>query len=185
MLNTDTSPQNFWTTLLDNDLTEKFKKSAVASAMAIPLPLCFSYFVPLRRFRENLTKPFYFYLSCTCDSPGGTPSVISLALSLIVDPPWRRRQSPRGSRREHIVSGDVINRGDNNIVLHVNHAENIVWGPIFKFARALETFEWSSRTKRKIGILEFVRHGVRTASRIRLACSIAKSLFSLTSQSTA
>ena len=79
-LNTDTSPQNFWTTFLGNDLTEKFKKSTVASAIAIPLPLCFSCFVPLRRFRENLTKPFYFYLSRTCDSPGGTPSVISLAL---------------------------------------------------------------------------------------------------------
>ena len=54
-------------------------------------------------------------------------------------------------------------------------------GPNFqvrsRFARALETFEWSSRTKRKIGILEFARHGVRTASRIRLARSIAKSLF--------
>ena len=61
-------------------MTEKFKKSAVASAIAIPLPLCFSCFVLLCRFRENLTKPFYFYLSRTCDSPGGTPSVISLAL---------------------------------------------------------------------------------------------------------
>ena len=79
-LNTDTLPQNFWTTFLDNDLTEKFKKSAVANTIAIPLPLCFLCFVPLRRFRENLTKPFYFYLSRTCDSPGGTPSVISLAL---------------------------------------------------------------------------------------------------------
>ena len=54
-----------------------------------------------------------------------------------------------------------------------------------RFTRALETFEWSSRTKRKILILELVRHGVRTASRIRHACSIAKSLFSLISQSTA
>ena len=80
-LNTDTSSQNFLTTFLANDLTEKFRKSAVASAIAIPLPLCFSCFVPLRRFRENLTKPFYFYPSCTCDSPGGTPSVISLALT--------------------------------------------------------------------------------------------------------
>ena len=62
-LNTDTSPQNFWTTFLENDLSEKLQKSAVASAIAIPLPLCFSCFVPLRRFRENLTKPFYFYLS--------------------------------------------------------------------------------------------------------------------------
>ena len=44
------------------------------------LPVCCSCFVPLRRFRENLTKPFYFYLSRTCDSPGSTPSVISLAL---------------------------------------------------------------------------------------------------------
>ena len=79
-LNADTSPQNFWTTFLANDLTEKFKKSAVANAIAIPLPLCFSCFVLLRRFRENLTKPFYLYLSRTCGSPGGTPSVISIAL---------------------------------------------------------------------------------------------------------
>ena len=34
------------------------------------------------QFRENLTKPFCFYLSRTCDSTGGTPSVISLALRL-------------------------------------------------------------------------------------------------------
>ena len=80
-LNTDTSPQNFWIPFLDTDLTGKFKKSAVANAIAIPWPLCFSCFVPLRRFRENLTKPFYLYLSRTCDSPGGTPSVISLASS--------------------------------------------------------------------------------------------------------
>ena len=53
-----------------------------------------------------------------------------------------------------------------------------------RYIRALETFEWSSRTKRKILILELVRHGVRTASRIRHTCSIAKSLFSLISQST-
>ena len=79
-LNTEISPQKFWTTFLD-DSTEKFKKSAVVNAIAIPLPLCFSYFVPLRRFRENLTKPFYFYLSRTCDYPVGIPSVISLALS--------------------------------------------------------------------------------------------------------
>ena len=95
-LNTDTPPQNFWTTFLDNDLTEKFKKSAVANAIAIPLPLCFSFFVPLRRFLENLTKPFYFYLSRTCDSPGGTPSVISLALI------WyccRKRSKPEPRRR--------------------------------------------------------------------------------------
>ena len=74
-LHLKTFEQLFWTTT-----TEKFKESAVASAIATPLPLCFSCFVPLRRFRENLTKPFYFYLSRTCDSPGGTPSVISLAL---------------------------------------------------------------------------------------------------------
>ena len=79
-LRTDTSPQNFRTTFLENDLTEKLKKSAVANAIAIPLPLCFSYFVPIRRFRQNLTKPFYFYLTRTRDSPGGTPSVMSLAL---------------------------------------------------------------------------------------------------------
>ena len=74
-LNTGTSPQNFWKTFLRNVLTEKLKKSAVANAIAIPLPLCFSSFVLLRRFRENLTKPFYFYLSRTCGSSGGTPSV--------------------------------------------------------------------------------------------------------------
>ena len=47
-VNTDTySPQNF-STFLENDLTEKFKKSAVASAIAIHLfaTLCFSCFVP-------------------------------------------------------------------------------------------------------------------------------------------
>ena len=87
-LNTDTSPQNFWTTFLANNLTEKFKKSAVASAIVIPLPLWFSCFVPLRRFRENLSKPFYFYLSRTCDSPGGTPSVISLALKRLAYATW-------------------------------------------------------------------------------------------------
>ena len=38
-------------------------------------------FVPLRQFRENLTKPFHFYLFRTCDSPGGAPSVISLAIT--------------------------------------------------------------------------------------------------------
>ena len=83
-LNTDTSPQNFWTTFLENDLTEQFKKSAVANAIAIPLPLCFSCFVLSRQFRENLTKPFSFYLSRTCGSPGGTPSVISLALKFSI-----------------------------------------------------------------------------------------------------
>ena len=81
MLNTDTSPRNFWTTFLENKLTEKLKKSAVANAIAISFALCFSCFVLLSRFRENLTKPFYFYLSHTCGSPNGTPSVISLALS--------------------------------------------------------------------------------------------------------
>ena len=79
-LNTDNSPQNFWTTFLANDLTEQLKKSAVANAIAMPLPLCFSYFVMLRRFQEILTKPFYFYVSRTCSSSRGTPSVVSLAL---------------------------------------------------------------------------------------------------------
>ena len=65
-------------------MTEKFKKSTVASAIAIPLPLCFSFFGPLHRFRENLVKPFYCYLSRTCDSPGGTPSVITLALRVFL-----------------------------------------------------------------------------------------------------
>ena len=89
-LNTDTSPQNFWTTFLANDLTEKFKKSAVASAIAISLPLCFSCFVPLRWSRENLTKPFCSYLSRTCDSPAGTLSVISLALKIIFNICWEQ-----------------------------------------------------------------------------------------------
>ena len=53
----------------------------MVSAIAIPLPLCFSCFVPLRRSRENLTKPIYLYLSRTCDSLAGTPSVINLALN--------------------------------------------------------------------------------------------------------
>ena len=81
-LNTDPSLQNFWTTLKENDLTEKLKKSAVANAIAIPLPLCFSCFVLLRRFRKNLTNPFYFYLFRTRGSPGVTPSVVSLALRI-------------------------------------------------------------------------------------------------------
>ena len=72
---------------------------------------------------------------------------------------------------------------------HIGNSWRLVLGPNSqvrsRFTRALETFEWSSRTKRKILILELVRHGVRTASRIRHACSIAKSLFSLISQSTA
>ena len=78
-LNTDTSSQNSSTTFLENDMTEQVKKSAVVNAIAIPLLLCFSCFVLLRRFRENLTKPFYFHLSRTCSSSDGTPSVISLA----------------------------------------------------------------------------------------------------------
>ena len=82
-LNTDTWPRNFWTTFLENDLTEKLKKSAVASAIAIPLTMCFSYFVLILRFQENLTKPCYFYLSRTCGSPSGTPSVINLALKSV------------------------------------------------------------------------------------------------------
>ena len=77
-LNTDTSPQNFETTFLENDLTEQMKKSTVTQAIAIPLPLSFSCLVLLRLFQENLTKPFYFHLSRTCDFPGGTPSVIIL-----------------------------------------------------------------------------------------------------------
>ena len=59
---------------------EQRMKKLVAHAIAIPLPLCFFSFVLLRRFRENLTKPFYLYLSCTFSSLGGTPSVIGLAL---------------------------------------------------------------------------------------------------------
>ena len=62
-------------------MTKQLKKSAVTNAIALPLPLCFFCFVLLRRFRENLTNPFYFYLSPTCGSPGSTPSVISLALT--------------------------------------------------------------------------------------------------------
>ena len=113
-LNTDTSPQNFLTTFLDNDWTENVRKSAVSSAIAIPLPLCFSCFVPLRWLLGNLTKLFYFYLSRTCDSPGGTPSVISFALNQAVSeragpvsPPTcllkRRRLERQRAGRERIV----------------------------------------------------------------------------------
>ena len=69
--------------LSTNDLTTKFKKSTVANAIAIPLPLCFSCFVPLRRFRENFIKPFNLYLSRTCDSPGVTSSVIVMKIVTI------------------------------------------------------------------------------------------------------
>ena len=67
-------------------LPEKFKKSSVSNTIVIPLPLCFSCFVALCRFQENLTKPFYFYRSRTCDSPGDNSSVIRLAL--IHTSPW-------------------------------------------------------------------------------------------------
>ena len=76
-LNTDTSPQNFWTTFLDNDSTEKFKKSAVANAIAIPLPLCFSCFVPSRRFR-NAEKTWSNHF-------------ISISLTLVTLPALLRR----------------------------------------------------------------------------------------------
>ena len=114
-LNTDTSPQNFWTTFLDNDLAEKFKKSAVTNAIAIPLPLCFSCFVPLRRFRENLTKQFYFYLSRTCDSPGGTPSVISLAL---IRNEFQSKTFTRvGPRQRSFLTWFPLCREDNYIIM--------------------------------------------------------------------
>ena len=58
-LNTDTSPQNFRTTFLDNDLTEKFKKSAVANAIAIPLPLC-AFLVSFRYAGSEKTWPYHF-----------------------------------------------------------------------------------------------------------------------------
>ena len=109
-LNTDTSPQNFWTTFLENDLTEKLKKSAVANAIAIPLPLCFSCFVLLRRFQDNLTKPFYFYLSRTRGSPCGTPSVIRLVLkggstrSKITWVQQRQHHRAQESARERMLS---------------------------------------------------------------------------------
>ena len=66
---------------------EKLKKSAVATGKRNrdTFATVLSCFVLLRRFRENLTKPFYFYLSRTFGSPGGTPSVISLALRTICD----------------------------------------------------------------------------------------------------
>ena len=102
-LNTDTLPQNFWTTFLENDLTEQLKKSAVANAIAKPLLLCYSSFVLLiRRFRENLTKPFYFYLSRPRDSPGGTPSVINLALS------WETERSRTEPSLENRVDEESI-----------------------------------------------------------------------------
>ena len=90
-LNTDNSPQNFWTTFLEHDFTEKLKKSAA------PLPLCFSCFVLLRRFRENLTKPFCFYLSRTCGSPGGTPSVTQCYKKKVNEPlKWHSRDCLSG-----------------------------------------------------------------------------------------
>ena len=76
---------NFWTTFLENDLTEQLKKSTVENAVAILFPLCFSCFVLLRRSRENLTKPFSFYLFRTCSSLGATPSVISLAWLISIE----------------------------------------------------------------------------------------------------
>ena len=79
---------NFAGERLDETIEEK---RGGKNAIAIPLLLCFSSFVPLRRFRESLTKPFYFYLSRTCDSPGGTPSVISIALRAR-ETPWRARE---------------------------------------------------------------------------------------------
>ena len=59
---------------MENDLTEQLKKSAVASAIAIPFALCFSCFILLRRFQDNLTKPF-----------------ISISLALVARPVVLRR----------------------------------------------------------------------------------------------
>ena len=56
------------------------KKNTVAHAIAMPLPLCFSFFVLLRYFLKYLIKPFYFYLSRTYASVSGTPPVINVIL---------------------------------------------------------------------------------------------------------
>ena len=89
---------------LENDLIEKLKKSAVANAITIPLPPCFSCFVLLRRFLENLPEPFYFYLSRTCGPPGVTPSVISLALKICA----------LACRRKSMREEDALSRKTSN-----------------------------------------------------------------------
>ena len=66
---------NFFVKSFSRKVVQKFWSEVSAIAIAIR-------FVLLRRFQENLTKPFYFYLSRTCGSPGDTPSVISLGLIL-------------------------------------------------------------------------------------------------------
>ena len=86
----------------------------MANTIAIPSPLCFSCFAPLRRFWENLTKPFYFYLSRTCDSRGGTPSEISLALMV-----WICLRK--------ISSGIVISFWTSNLVTWGRGLDSSIW----------------------------------------------------------
>ena len=77
----DTSPHNFWTTFLENDLTEKLKKSVVANAIEntfASVLYLFRSVTPVSR--KLLIKPFYFYLSHTCGSLDGTPLVISVTV---------------------------------------------------------------------------------------------------------
>ena len=79
----------------------------------IPFPLCFTCFVLFRRFRENLTKPFYFYLSRTYGSPGGTPSVISLALRwsvtvLLYRRNWRKTRKRGVEFSHHNPAGSFV-----------------------------------------------------------------------------
>ena len=131
-LNTDTSPQNFWITFLENDLTEELNKSTVANAITIPLLLCFSCFILLRWFRKKLTKLFYFYLSRTCGSLSGTPSVISLALILAIKSMWNAIECKRdsysgafgGARKTHweLVS-HALKKRLNTIKNHMSATE--------------------------------------------------------------
>ena len=74
-LHLKTFKQLFWTTWRKN------LRKGQWQAQSRYLCHC-SCFVPLRQLRENLNKPFYFYLSPTCDPLGGSPLVISLALIL-------------------------------------------------------------------------------------------------------
>ena len=58
-LNNNTSPQNFWT-VLENDLTKQLKKSAVANAISISLPLMFFSFVSFCYAGSEKTWPDHF-----------------------------------------------------------------------------------------------------------------------------
>ena len=56
-----TSSQNFWPTSLENDLAKQ--KKSKAHAIAIPLLLYFSFFVPSFRLLKNWVEPFRLCLS--------------------------------------------------------------------------------------------------------------------------